>query len=103
MALTLTTTAFPFRDRTPQLQVRQAVITGPASYATGGVAIDNIGDFGWGETYYIDGYLWNGTTRYDFVLDRTNQKIIITDGTGVQVSNATDLSAFSGLIQAFGK
>jgi len=104
MALNLNTTNYDFRDKWMSCLVRRALLTGPASYATGGVAIDNAGDFGWGETHSILGTLWNGSAARELWLDRVNQKIvIIVPNTGAEVANTTDLSAFTGQIVATGK
>jgi hypothetical protein len=104
MALSLNTTNYEFREKLMQRLSRHAVLTGPASYATGGIAIDNLGDFGWSQTQYVTGIITDGTTYYDLFLDRTNQKIkAISQSTGQEVANATNLSTFSGDIVAFGR
>lgn len=104
MALTLNTTNYAFRDRWNDALVRRATLTGPASYATGGIAIDNTNDFGWGETQSVSGVISNGTTYYGLYLDYTNQKIKVVDlANGTEVAGATNLSAFSGVIVATGR
>jgi len=104
MALSLTTTNYPFRDRWNDCLVRRARLAGPSSYATGGIAIDNAGDFGWGETHTLLGTLWNGSALRDLWLDRPNQKVlVVVPNTGAEVGNGTDLSAFVGEILATGK
>lgn len=104
MALTLDYDNIVFRDRMNDRLVRQAQLTGPASYATGGIAIDNQGDFGWGETWNIQGMISNGTTYYGLFLDFANQKVKVVDlAGGIEVANATNLSAFSGYFTATGK
>ena len=104
MALTLDTDNFVFRDRWNDCLVRRGTLTGPASYATGGVAIDNLGDFGWGETHTLQGLITDGTTYYGLFLDFTNQKVkVVNLATGVELANATNISTFSGAIVATGR
>ena len=103
MPLTLDFDNYVFRDRWNDCQARRATMTGPTSYDTGGVAIANLGDFGWGETHTLLGTLWNGTAMRFLWLDRANQKVIIVDDAGAQIGNGTDLSAFTGEILATGK
>jgi hypothetical protein len=104
MALTLDIDNIVFRDRWNDCLVRRALLTGPASYATGGIAIDNLGDFGWGETQTLQGLISDGTTYYGLFLDFANQKAKVVDlAGGVEVTNATDLSTFSGYLVATGK
>jgi len=59
MALTIDYDNYTFRDRLNDCLVRRFQMTGPTSYPTGGVVIDNLGDFGWGETHSLLGTLWN--------------------------------------------
>lgn len=101
--LNLTTTNYPFRDRMNSCLVRRATFTGPASYTTGGVEIDNTDDFGWSETHTLLGTITNGTNLYSLHLDRANQKVLVFQGDGTQVANGTDLSGFTGEILATGK
>lgn len=101
MALTLNTTTVVFRDKWMQCLVRRATLTGPASYTTGGIAIDNVGDFGWGSTETLQGTLSNGTNFYGLYLDFANQKIKVS-AAGVEVANAVDLSGYTGIIVATG-
>jgi hypothetical protein len=104
MALTLVTTNYTLRDRWNDALVRRARLTGPASYATGGIAIDNDGDFGWGETHTLQGTIWDGTTLYTLHLDFTNQKVVVVDtAAGTEIGNGTNLSAFYGQIVATGR
>jgi hypothetical protein len=104
MALTLNTTNYPFRDRLNDRLVRVATFTGPASYVTGGVAIDNLGDFGWVSTDFAKIIISDGTSMRVGWLDRPNQKIkFFVPNTNVEVANAVDLSGFSGQLLACGK
>lgn len=105
MALTLDygTPIRGVRDRLNTNLVRNLKLTGPASYTTGGIAIDNTNDFGWAETHSINGMISDGTTFYDLFLDYANQKLkVISQSTGNEVANTTNLSAFSGIITALG-
>lgn len=104
MALTLNTILVPFRDKLMNRLVRFCNLTGPASYTTGGVAIDNLNDFGWGQTESLSVILTNGTNIYLGVFDRTNQKIMFwVPNTNVEVANAVDLSGFTGHLIAWGQ
>lgn len=103
MALTIDYDNYTFRDRMNDCLVRRFQMTGPASYPTGGVAIANLGDFGWGETHTLLGTLWNGTVLRFTWLDRANQKVIILDDAGAQIANGVDLSAFTGEMLATGR
>lgn len=103
MALTITSTNYDFRDRWNSCLVRRFTLTGPASYTTGGVAIDNTNDFGWGETHTLVGTLWNETVGYTVWLDLTNQKVVILDAAGAEIANGTNLSAFVGQMLATGR
>lgn len=104
MPLTLTVTNYSFRDKLMDRLIRECTFTGPASYATGGVAIDNTADFGWGQTYTLQGLISNGTTYYGLFLDFATQYVIVVDlAAGTEVANGTNLSAFSGQIRASGR
>ena len=104
MPLTLDFDNYVFRDRWNDCQARRATMTGPTSYDTGGVAIANLGDFGWGETHTLQGVLENGSAVRLLWLDRANQKVkIYVPNTGAEVAAAVDLSAFTGEIVATGK
>jgi hypothetical protein len=104
MALTLVETNYTFRDRWNDCLVRRARLTGPAAYATGGIAIANDADFGWGETHTLQGGIFNGTTHYTLHLDYTNQKVLVIDtAAGTEIGNGTNLSAFYGQIVATGR
>lgn len=105
MALTLdyATPIGGVRDRFNSNLTRQLKLTGPASYATGGLVIDNSNDFGWRETRSVSGMISDGTTFYDLFLDYANQKIkVISQSTGNEVANTTNLSAFSGIVFVVG-
>lgn len=98
------TVNYPFRDRQNDRLTRHASLTGPAAYATGGIAIDNQGDFGWGETHALFGSIWDGSALYVLHLDYANQKVLVVDPTtGAEVANGTNLSTFLGQIVAYGK
>lgn len=104
MALTLNITNYPFRDKLAQRQVRVATLTGPSSYVTGGVAIDNLNDFGWGDTQFIKVNIGDGTSIRIGTLSRAAQKIQFwVPNTNVEVANGVDLSTFSGQLLAFGQ
>lgn len=104
MALTLNITNYPFRDKLMNRQVRVATMTGPASYATGGVAIDNLGDFGWADTQFIKVNIGDGTSIRIGTLARGTQKIQFwVPNTNVEVANGVDLSTFSGQLLALGQ
>lgn len=103
MALTIDYDNYSFRDRLNDCLVRRFLLTGPASYPTGGVVIDNLGDFGWGETHTVVGTLWNGTAMRWVWLNFTSQLLVIVDDTGAQIANGTDLSAYTGNLLATGR
>ena len=101
--MTLTVTNYPFRDRWNDCLVRRAQYTGPSSYVTGGDAIDNIDDFGWGETHTLVGTITDGTTQHHLYLNYATQRIMVFLAAGTQVTNGTNLSTFIGQIVATGK
>jgi hypothetical protein len=102
--MTLTLTNYPFRDRWNDRQVRQATYTGPASYTTGGEAISNQNDFGWGRTHSLYGIAHNGSGAFRLlVLNRASQLVIwAIPNTGAEVANGVDLSTFTAEILATG-
>ena len=107
MALTLDDNNFSFRDRWNDCLVRRGILTGPASYATGGIAINNASEFGWGETHTLQGLITDGTTYYGLFLNAatpTTQTVRVVDlAGGIEVANGTNLSTFSGNFVATGK
>lgn len=103
MPLSLTIANYPLRDKLNDRLTRHALLTGPASYTTGGVAIDNTGDFGWAETQALLGSLWNDTVIVHLWLDYANQTIVMIDAAGAQIANGVDLSGYTGQIVAFGR
>lgn len=106
MATTLTLTNVRFRDTAGIRQRRVVTVTGPASYATGGMTIapadvslgtiESVGGVG--------GFLaWSGTAVRLVVYDRTNGKFVwYVPNTGAEVAAAQDLSTFSANVELIG-
>lgn len=91
------------RDRSATYERRIFKYTGPAAYATGGDSLTPE-SIGLGMIASLHGLtIWNGTTVYWGVWDATNKKVLWYSATGTQVPNGTDLSGFSGFIEAIGK
>lgn len=98
-------TTYPYRDRWNDRLVREITVTGPASYVTGGDAFDaaTLNRLGLAEVYGVYGILRSGTATMYPVFDYANQKIVYFTTAGAQVTNATDVSAFSGTLLITGK
>lgn len=104
MALTVEMGNFPARDRMNDRLIRELVLTGPASYVTGGVAIDQLNDLGLGTVFGVYGVLRNaaGTASRALSLDFTNQKVQVYVA-DVEIANGVDLSSFAGTVLITGK
>jgi hypothetical protein len=107
--MTLSETSFPARDRLNDRMVRQVRYTGPASYATGGEAVNSSADLGMAEVYAVEGCIGNlsgavsTAIRVPF-LDYANQKVQwFVPNTGAEVAGAVDLSTFVGTLTFYGK
>ena len=94
----------PFQDKTAAFIRRVFRYTGPSSYATGGEALDPTNDFGVGTiNAIVGGVLWNGSAARLAWWDVTNKKlVIVVPNTGAEVGNGTDLSGYSGQLEALG-
>ena len=102
--MTFVESNFPARDRLNSRLVREAVVTGPASYTTGGDPISPSNTLGMGEVYGVYGILTSGSAIRIPVLDYTNQTVrFFIPDTGAEVANAVDLSTFSGTLLFTGK
>lgn len=93
----------PFPGQNTGTRKRQgATYTGPASYATGGDALDatqwRLGS--------IDGFVGltisNGTAVLHGWYNRTTGTIMWFAAAGTEVSNGTDLSTYTGYLEAVG-
>ena len=77
-------------------------VPGPSSYATGGIALDFVTDFG-SQVVPIAVFSYEqqatGTLTYDAKYDSTAKKLVIYDaGTTTEVSNTTDIDAFTFVV-----
>ena len=78
---------------------------GDASYATGGYALDSFLESLVEQSRSIKnvlGHGTNGTTKVDVRWDSTTSKmLVVSTTTGVEISNATDLSAYTFYLTIF--
>src|ERR1700681_2674083 len=106
MAATVDFTQFRGEDESATKRRTQGIYTGPASYATGGDPLLPA-DLKLGQLDYLDiGTAADApfTTAYTVVYDYVNQKAIwLVQTTGLQVANATNLSAISCRFEAIGR
>lgn len=92
----------PFQDRTGNYNRRVFQYTGPSSYATGGDSLTPE-SIGLGRIEALLGLtISNGAAILWGWYDRTNEKIEWYSATGTEVTNATDLSAYTGVFEAVG-
>lgn len=87
-------------------KVKLTVITGPASYTTGGDSFNANTVFGWNsiDALVFCGEAWDGgAVARLLVWDRVNQKVLwFVPNTGAEVAAAVDLSAFTVVVMAVG-
>lgn len=104
MALTQNITAFTFRDKLMDRQLRFSVLTGPASYPALGDPVSPQNDFGLTDIHDIQGVVTDGTSIRILVYDRANSKLRYwIPNTGAEVAAAQNLSTFTGQIEVFGR
>lgn len=102
--MTLVETNFPARDRLNDRMVREAVVSGPASYTTGGDPVNGPSILGMAEVYGVYGQLTNGTAVVVAAFSYAAQTVLFfVPNTGAQVANAFDLSGYSGTLLFTGK
>lgn len=95
---------FPMRDLTAQAQVRTGKITGPASYPTGGEAVDLLEDLGLSQVWWWAPMVFtNGTAVILAIYDVVTSKVKYFDMAGAEIADATDLSAYTSTFFATGK
>lgn len=101
--MTINRNTFPIFDKAGATERRILSYTGPASYATGGdsltpesISLSKIGAV-------VGMVISNGTTVYWGWWDATNKKILWFSATATEVPNATDLSGFTGTLEAIGR
>jgi hypothetical protein len=90
-------------DKSGAYERRILGYTGPSSYATGGDSLTpeqcQLGMI----AAVLGLVIWNGTNLYTGFWNSTTKKIIWLSATATEVTNATDLSAFTGRIEVIGK
>jgi hypothetical protein len=105
MAATISRDTVDMFDKSGNKERRILAYTGPASYLTGGdpltpeqIALSKI-------EAIVGMTIANAalTVVYWGIYDFTNKKILWYSATGTQVSNATDLSGFTGRFEAIGR
>lgn len=89
-------------DRSGSYERRVYGYTGPSSYVTGGDSLTpeqcSLGFI----AAVLGLRIWNGTTILWGIWDPTNKKILWYSATGTEVTNATNLSAYTGRIEVVG-
>lgn len=100
---TISRDAVAFFDKLFDHQVRVVALTGSTSYATGGDTFTpemlSLGKI----EAVVGAYLWNGSAVLWGVWDPTNKKLLFYSATGTEVTNATNLSTYSGRFLVVGK
>lgn len=80
-----------------------ALVTGPASYPTGGETLDP-GDFRMGKVFIVLGGISDLTEYLMPFYDEPNGKLLWFDnGTGNEVVNGTNLTTYTGRIEVVGQ
>lgn len=95
-------TTFRAEDGSSTKRRTLGIYTGPASYATGGESI-TAATFKLGQVHVV---LFNPATNGSVIVllayDYTNNKVKAFDMAGVEIANATDLSAYTARFEAIG-
>lgn len=100
---TLDLTQFRAEDGSNTKRRTQGIYTGPASYATGGDAFVP-GDIKLGQIDVLSlGHPTNGSVILLVEYDYTNQKVKWFDLAGAEVTNTTNVSAYSTRFEAIGR
>ena len=100
---TIARDTYPLFDKTHANEVRVICYTGPASYVTGGDSLTpqqiSLGKIG----AIVGLTISNGTNVYWGYYNTSTAKILWYSATATEITNATDLSGFTGRFIAFGK
>lgn len=100
---TISRDACPIFDKSGTKERRVFQYTGPASYATGGDLLNPESI----SLKVIDALVGlsisNGTNVYWGYFNTSTKKILWYSATATEVTNATDLSAFTGRFEAIGR
>lgn len=101
-AVTIATTTLAPKDLSSTRRRQCLQYTGPALYATGGDT--GLADaLGWSKvTALCGGVISDGTLTYLLWLNPSTGNVLIFDMAGAQVTNGTDLSTFTGYVEAVG-
>ena len=92
----------PFQDRSGNYSRRVFNYAGPSSYATGGDSLTPE-SIGLGRIEALLGLvISDGTNIYWGYYNQTTEMILWYSATGTEITNATDLSTFSGRFEAIG-
>lgn len=88
-------------ESTVRRQIAQ--VTGPASYATGGEALDP-GDFRMGKVFVVLGCISDLTDIIQpFYNAATGKLLWFADSSGNEVGNGADISTFAGPLEVVGQ
>lgn len=99
-----TLVAIEFRDKTATYMRRIGKWNGPASYVSGGEAVNLLNTFGVGKVPVVLAQpASNGTDLRLAVWDRVNSKMKWFDLAGAEIAGGVDLSAYSFLYEAIGR
>lgn len=92
-----------FQDRSASYSRRIFQYTGPSLYATGGDSLTPE-SIGLGKIESLHGLvISNGSAILFGYYNRTTKKILWYSATSTEVTNATDLSGYTGNFEAIGK
>lgn len=99
---TIDYTQFRAEDTRSTKQIRSGVLTGPASYVTGGDPVTP-NDLKLGQIHFLDfDNPTNGTVVIVAQYDYTNQKVKYFDYAGNEIAQGTNLSTYTVRFEAVG-
>jgi hypothetical protein len=90
-------------DKSGAKERRVVAYTGPTSYATGGDTLNPESVSLKVIEALVGLSISNGTNIYSGYYNQTTKKILWYSATATEITNATDLSAFTGRFEAIGK
>lgn len=104
MTIDKSASSIPLRDRTADRMRATFKFTGPASYLTGGDAINPGAELGISQIHaWLGTTVTNGTVILLTHYDAAAKKLKYFDLAGAEVANGTNLSTYTGYAEVIGR